>query len=121
MTPASTSTIAPERERLLDEIKVRLADLAAQSPTATPGLTLTLIQCGRLEETLGIGATRSFEQLVKAVERLAAIKVGEIKLPFTPGQLTELKHRAEKRGRTIEQEMKAVVDRIRDELFYKGG
>jgi hypothetical protein len=68
-----------------------------------------------------LGATRSPEFLTIAVERLASMKVGDIRIPFTPGQLAELQYRAQKRGRTIEAEMKAVVDRIQDELFYRGG
>lgn len=55
------------------------------------------------------------------IERLASIKIGDIRIPFTPGQLSELQHRASKRGHTVEQEMRAVVARIEDELFYKGG
>ena len=85
------------------------------------GLHLTAADCARLEETAGLGSTQSAGELVKAVEKLCAIKVGDIRIPFTPGQVQELQYRAKKRGRTIEQEMQAVVDRIRDELFYKGG
>ena len=36
-------------------------------------------------------------------------------------ELAELQHRAMKRGRTVEMEMRAVVTRIEEELFYKGG
>lgn len=58
---------------------------------------------------------------MRAIDRLASIAIGDIRLPFTPGQLAELQHRAAKRGRTVEQEMRAVVSRIEEELFYKGG
>lgn len=70
---------------------------------------------------LGLGTTMSAEALLKAVNRLGTIKIGDIRIPFTPGQLEELQHRAGKRGRTVEMEMRAVVARIEDELFYKGG
>lgn len=59
--------------------------------------------------------------LVRTIDRLASIRIGDIRIPFTPGQLAELQHRASKRGRTVEQEMRAVVARIEEELFYKGG
>lgn len=78
-------------------------------------------ECHQLEETLGLGATRSPESFVAAVARLASMKIGDIRIPFTPGQLAELQHRAQKRGRSLEAEMKAVVARIEDEIFYKGG
>jgi hypothetical protein len=75
--------------------------------------------CAQLEQTLGLGATRTPADLVKAVERLAAIHVGTIQIDFTPGQLDEIAHRATKRGHTIQQELQAVVDRIREELFWR--
>lgn len=73
-----------------------------------------------LEETLGVGSCRSAVDLIAAVQRLATIRIGEVRVPFTPGQLEELQHRAKKRGQSIEQTVKAVVDRIRDELFWRG-
>jgi hypothetical protein len=84
--------------------------------------TLTLSRTDRegLEETLGIGTTRTPLDLAHAVGRLARIQIGEIVVPFTPGQLEELKHRAEKRGQTVQQAMQAVVDRLKDEIFWKG-
>ena len=84
-------------------------------------LLLGVRDCNALDEVLGLGATQNADRLVAAVNRLASIKVGDIRIPFTPGQLAELQHRAQKRGRTLEAEMKAVVARIEDELFYKGG
>lgn len=71
-----------------------------------------------LEQTLGIGATRSPAELVKAVERLAKIEIGGVRIDFTPGQLEEIAHRAKKRGRTVQQELQAVVDRLREDLFW---
>ena len=77
--------------------------------------------CRRIEDVVGIGMTHTPEELVKAVERLASIKVGDIKINFTAGQLEELKYRASKRGRTLKQEIKAVVERIQGELFWGPG
>lgn len=71
-----------------------------------------------LEGTLGIGATDSAASLLAAVQRLARISIGDVPIPFTPGQLEELQHRATKRGRTVAQEIQAVIDRIKDELFW---
>jgi hypothetical protein len=76
--------------------------------------------CQRIERTTGIATTQTPEQLVAAIERLASIKVGEVQIAFTPGQLTELAYRATKRGHSIEAEIQAVVDRVRDEIFWKG-
>jgi hypothetical protein len=117
---------APAPEVVLAEFKDLLngyvRQVAALVATAPPGrLTLSGADCNRLEETLPLGCTQSPSSLVAAVERLASLRFGDIRIPFTPGQLQEIQHRAAKRGRTVEAEMQAVVDRIRDELFYRGG
>lgn len=83
-------------------------------------LSLPAAACRQLDETLGIGATRTAVQLIAAVERLARIEIGTIRIGFTPGQLEELAHRAEKRGHTVLQELQAVVRRIEDEIFHRG-
>jgi hypothetical protein len=80
---------------------------------------LTAAMRTKLEETLGVGTTRTPEDLLAAVERLASIKIGEIKIACTPGQLEEIKFRAVKRGQTIEQALQAVVDRIKEEIFWR--
>jgi hypothetical protein len=80
---------------------------------------LTRAICTRLEQTLGIGAMRNVDALIEAVERLAAISIGTIAIEFTPGQLEEIKFRATKRGQTVQQALQAVVDRIKDEIFWK--
>lgn len=99
---------------------------AAQFPpaefevVAEGALTIPRGACEVLEETTGVGTTRSAADLLAAVRRLASISIGEVRIAFTPGQLEELQHRAKKRGQTVEQAIGAVVSRIRDELFWKG-
>lgn len=73
----------------------------------------------RLEQTLGVGATTNADNLIAAVERLASLSIGEVKIEFTPGQLAEIKYRATKRGQTVEQALQAVIDRIKDEIFWR--
>lgn len=106
---------------ILQKINLLINELGQTLPPAAlpPGLTLTAAECNQIEEVTGIGTTRSAADLLKAIERLATIAVGDIRIPFTPGQLAELSHRAMKRGHTVEQEMKQAVARIEDELFYR--
>ena len=108
---------------IVDEIGNLLSELLlhAKTLTSVPGLHLSPGDCNEIEAVTGLGTTRSVQHLLAAVERLASIRIGDIRLPFTPGQLAELQHRAAKRGHSVEQEMRAVVARIEDELFYKGG
>lgn len=82
-------------------------------------LVLDQESCESLERTTGIGSTRNTEELIKSVERLASIHIGDVRIAFTPGQLEELTHRAHKRGFMIGQEIERIVDRIRDELFFR--
>ena len=84
------------------------------------GQLLSQAICDRLELTTGLGSTRTPEDLCTAVERLAKISIGTIQIDFTPGQLEEIHHRAVKRGRTVKQELQAVVDRIREAIFWRG-
>jgi len=82
-------------------------------------LVLTAADRTRLEATTGIGSTRTPAEFVRAVEFLASIRIGDVQIAFTPGQLSELQHRATKRGQTIAQAIAAVVDRIREEIFWR--
>lgn len=108
--------------RIIEEIHARLIELRNLGAAApAPGLQLSVAECNTLEELTGLGTTRNAAFLIQAVARLASIRVGDIRIPFTPGQLAELAHRAEKRGHTIEAEMKAAVARIEDEIFYNKG
>lgn len=83
-------------------------------------LRLPRVVVQRLERTTGIGTGRDPYALVEAVERLAAIAIGTIHVEFTPGQLDEIAHRARKRGHTVQQELEAAVDRVKDEIFHRG-
>ena len=92
---------------------------ATYKPVA--GITLSPLDVATLEAALGVSVPLTAASLIDKVERLTALRIGDIRVPFTPGQLAELQHRALKRGRTVEAEMRAVVDRLQDELFYQGG
>jgi hypothetical protein len=82
-------------------------------------ISLTPEQKQRLERTLGLGTTRTTPDLITAVEALATISIGTVRVEFTTGQLAEIAHRAGKRGRTVQAELEAVVDRIKGELFHR--
>lgn len=80
---------------------------------------LSAADCARLEQTTGVGSTRTPADLCAAVERLARITIGTVQVDFTPGQLEEIASRAKKRGQTVQQALQAVIDRIREELFWR--
>lgn len=82
-------------------------------------LTLSSADCAAIDETTGLGSTRTPEALRAAIDRLARIEIGTVKIAFTPGQLEEIAYRAKKRGQTVGQALQAVIDRIREELFWR--
>lgn len=95
------------------------ADFPAPYEIVTEGsLTLSRAEREQIEATTGVGTTQTAAALLAAVQRLARITIGEVALPFTPGQIEELQHRAQKRGQTVQQALQAVVDRIHDEIFH---
>jgi len=82
------------------------------------GLHLLPSFCRALDDRLGPGTTKTAKDLLDAITRLASIKIGGVEVKFTPGQLDELAFRATKRGRTVQQEIEAVVKRLEQELFW---
>jgi hypothetical protein len=116
-TPAAHPAGIAALEVLLDDVRRQI--LAPDWPP--PGLTLTPVEVDQIATALGLGARPTAVSILAAIHRLASVRIGDIRIPFTPGQLAELQHRAGKRGRTVEAEMRAVVARVEEELFYKGG
>jgi len=84
------------------------------------GLTVDPAIRHLLQDVLGVGSTASGHTLLEAVHRLSRLSIYGCSISFSPGQLEELKFRATKRGRSVQEEIDAVVARIRDELFWKG-
>lgn len=82
-------------------------------------LILSAVERAQIDQVAGLGSTRTGADLVKAIDRLAHIEIGTVKIGFTPGQLEEITHRASKRGYSVEQELRRIIDRIKDEIFYR--
>lgn len=61
----------------------------------------------------------SDEELVDRVTRLAQLSIGEVRLEFSPGQLAEMKRRADKNGRTFEEELKISVKSVQSLVFER--
>jgi hypothetical protein len=107
-------------ERMYDVLSQQMPDLFAPAAPPLPGVHLSPGEADQIATALGLASAVTGPAILTAIDRLASIRIGEIRIPFTPGQMAELQHRATKRGRTVEAEMRAVVARIEDELFYKG-
>lgn len=71
----------------------------------------------QLEEYLGGGQLKGTADLVNKVSRLAKIKFGEHEFRLTAGQFEELAWRAKKTGRTVDQQMTVIFQRMRETFF----
>ena len=80
-------------------------------------LTLAPDHITRIAKVLRFGATKNADDLTKAIEQMATVRIGGIKIEFNPAQVEELKHRASKRGWTVEKYMQYLVDRFTQDLW----
>ena len=71
----------------------------------------------RIEKALGTGSTETPEMLATAVERLARLRIGDIRLDFTPGQWEEIAHRAGKMGLPAKEVLSRLLDRFCQDLW----
>ena len=71
----------------------------------------------QLENILGGGHLKSAEDLLNKVGRLARIKFGDHEIRLSAGQFEELKWRAQKQGKTIEQLLLEIWQRLQDQFF----
>lgn len=71
-----------------------------------------------LETLLGVGAARTPEALLQAVQRISDLQIGGVHVEFTPGQLEELQRRAESNGRTVQEETERIVRHLSGDVFW---
>ncbi len=70
-----------------------------------------------LEQILGGGTTKDQYDFSAKVTRLARIGFGDHTFKITPGQFEELKFRATKTGRSVEQLIADLYQRMSQDLF----
>jgi hypothetical protein len=71
----------------------------------------------RLEQALGGGHLLGERDLLGKVERLARIEFGPHTFQITPGQFEELKFRAGKTGRSVEQLVMDMYTKMSEDFF----
>ena len=71
----------------------------------------------RLEVVLSGGSLMDSADLLRKVEALADVRLGEIRLEFTPPEVKQIKRWADRNGRTPESVLKEVVDRLKMGVF----
>lgn len=71
-----------------------------------------------LETTLGGGQVKDGADLLKKVHQWAGITIGNIRVDFSPAQLDEIAHRAEKQGKDPQTIVDDIVRQIAEQFFW---
>jgi len=101
-------------EKLLERQLARFAD----TPITQRVLALTGDDLQQVDQLLGVGATTTPEAFLTAVRSWAGITIGDIRLQFSPAQLAEIQHRADKQGKTPEDVVRDIVGQISEAFFW---
>lgn len=86
-------------------------------PAGQRALVLTGEALEEVDRLLGIGSTRDGASLVSAISAYAGIRIGDIRLQFSPGQLAEIQHRAEKQGKTPQAVAEDIITQLNAQFF----
>lgn len=101
----------------LEEAVLKVLARGADQPLDAAAILLTGEDLQTLVDLLPVGATRTAATLVAGIQRLADVRIGTIKVPFTVGQQDELKERARRSGKSVQQETEAVVRGMHEQFF----
>lgn len=71
----------------------------------------------RLEALFGGGSLQDAPDLVSRVEKLADVRIGEIRIDFTNAEVRRLHNWAKRAGRPVEALIKETTEQIRLHLF----
>jgi len=101
-----------------------LADQLKRLAPFEPGkrlVALTPAQVESLEPRLGGGSLKDGADLVAKVLNLAGIRFHRKDFDFSPQQLEELAHRAERQGKSIEALCLEIFNAMQDQFFWTTG
>lgn len=83
-----------------------------------PGQKAIVVNVADAERILGGTPVLNGTDLLSRVARLASLSFHAIKLDFSPAQLAELQHRAERQGKSVEQLAQEIVTTITRDFFW---
>lgn len=118
--------VALKYQQVADRARVPLGTLLERQlvrfGSMPPGERVLVLAGEALEQIdrdLGIGATRDATALLTAIRGWAGITIGDIRLQFSPAQLAEIAHRADKQGKSPEDVVKEIVSSIESAFFWE--
>jgi len=105
-----------------EAIDVISADLLTEfyEDVKSDAFALTPDQITRCAKVLRFGATKSAEEFTQAVESMAKVAIGGVKVEWTPGQIDQLKHRASKRGVSVQAYIQSLVEKFMQDIWTLG-
>jgi len=79
-------------------------------------LVLSGAERAQIEKLTG-SYTRTAEELVEAIARLAVLKIGKVQVDFLPKQWEEIKHRADREGVKVQVLVERIVREMSRQFF----
>lgn len=102
---------------LEQEIERRLT-ASAHVPARQPLIVLNTTEMDQLAERVGTGLPiRTAQDLFRAVDQLAEIRLGKSRLVFTPTQLRQVEERAQKAGVPLDQFIGMIAAKVVTDVF----
>lgn len=109
---------ADQQGRGLDAVvEAQLARFAGHAP----GTKAIVVNAEDAHRILGGTPVLNGTDLLARVSQLASLSFHGIRLDFSPAQLAELQHRAERQGKTVEVLAADIVKSINREFFWASG
>lgn len=98
-------------------VEAQLARFSGQEP----GTKAIVVSAEDAQRILGGTPVLNGTDLLARVSQLASLTFHGIRLDFSPAQLSELQHRAERQGKTVEALAADIVKAINREFFWASG
>lgn len=110
----SESLGGAQAEQLMIDQLQRFAHVHPRDRFLTlPGATL-----GELEAVLQGGSVQTGKDLVEKVKRLADVRIGGVRVEFSPAALEEILSMAGKQGLSVEEFTRRTVEMMGDQFFH---
>jgi hypothetical protein len=120
-TYAPYEAFAEGTQQSPSELITRQLDRFAKIHPLKRAVVIGAADIERLEAAVGGGSLKSGKDLADKVDRLASIRFHGIRLDFTPGQLEELAHMAERQGVSVEALATRIIREMESQFFWHTG
>ena len=110
--------LADKRRRRIETVVTAQLDRWSGIPPGDRAVALTGPMLERAEAATGGLPFRDAEHAIARIEDLASVTFHNVRLDFSPQQLRELEHRAERQGKPVEVLAAEMIQTITAEFFW---